>query len=241
MLSTSPVDLTFLTSWQRVFLLQRLNKLWYCITLHAAATDLITITLFRSVHFPLCCSSRSSKLSAPYSSIFLQGFVCVSQSHPVLSFTPKNQKYSLFHPALHTPISLRLHQALIRPCSHAGKMTERGRREWRGREERREKRWQLLNKCGASGKRGKKEKSAMLMMSFSPWEEEEICAALRGAGAGLKLAHTHALSFYTHMHTHITGLTTLCLPSIWIVDCLCCHLPYLTQMLTCNTSSNNQS
>lgn len=27
------------------------------------------------------------------------------------------------------PISLRLHPALIRPCSHAGKMTERGTRE----------------------------------------------------------------------------------------------------------------
>ncbi|KAG7229681.1 hypothetical protein INR49_012726 [Caranx melampygus] len=71
---------------------------------------------------------------------FSGGFVCVSQSHPVLSFTPKKQKYSLFillFLSLSTPpspISLLLQLALIRPCSHTGKMTARGKRERRGRE-----------------------------------------------------------------------------------------------------------
>lgn len=97
----------------------------------------------------------------------------------------------LFHPEkaeifpLHPPVSLRLHPALIRPCSHAGKMTERGKRErrGRGRQEKEMTAPQQVWRIGEEGEGGRVE-IATLMMSFSPWEEEETYAASRGTRAG---------------------------------------------------------
>lgn len=52
----------------------------------------------------------------------------------------------------------------------------------------------------------KKEESAILMMSFSPWEEEETYAASRGAGARLCM---HMLAaFFLHTETRLTA--TVC-------------------------------
>lgn len=52
---------------------------------------------------------------------------------------------------------------------------------------------------------GGKEESAILMMSFSPWEEEEeeTYAASRGAGAGLTM-HTLA-AFFLHTEIRLTA------------------------------------
>lgn len=49
--------------------------------------------------------------------------------------------------------------------------------------------------------RERKEESAILMMSFSPWEEEETYAASRGTQAGLSMHTLAALFFQTHTHT----------------------------------------
>lgn len=51
---------------------------------------------------------------------------------------------------------------------------------------------------------GGKEESAILMMSFSPWEEEEeTYAASRGAGAGLTM---HMLAaFFLHTEIRLTA------------------------------------
>lgn len=55
--------------------------------------------------------------------------------------------------------------------------------------------------------REKKEESAILMMSFSPWEEEETYAAPRGAGARFCM-HMFTAFF---LHT-VTGLTPAVCP-----------------------------
>lgn len=112
--------------------------------------------------------------------------------------------FSLQHPPTH--LSLRLHPALIRPCSHAGKMTERGKREWRGRE-RGEKDvtapqqvWHTRER-ESEGEKERKKGRAILMMSFSPWEEDETYAASRGAGAWLSMHLLATLILHTHTHT----------------------------------------
>jgi len=64
--------------------------------------------------------------------------MCVTEA-PCPFFHPEKQKYSLFISPpvllflLHPLISLCLHLALIRPCSQAGEMTDRGKGEWRGK------------------------------------------------------------------------------------------------------------
>lgn len=119
---------------------------------------------------------------------------------------------SLYHPHS-TPHPAPLSSASTQLWSAPAAMLQRWQsREGESKEGVREerKRWQLLNKCEALGKRRRKEKRAILMMSLSPWEEEETYAASRGAGAGLKHALTHILSFYTHTHIYwVNHLFTL--------------------------------
>lgn len=73
-----------------------------------------------------------------------------------------------------------------------------------------------------TGREGQKKESAILMMSFSPWEEEETYAASRGAGAGLCM-HMFTAFFFTHSD----WVNCRCLSSFWNVN-ICCHLPWLT-------------
>lgn len=95
---------------------------------------------------------------------------------------------------------------------------------------------QQVWRIGKESKGGKKGESAILMMSFSPWEEEEQkYAASRGAGDGLSMNTLAA--FFSQTETRLTASVYPIL--ILNNHCLCYKLPWLTQMLTCNKSSNN--
>lgn len=61
--------------------------------------------------------------------------VCICVRATLSSLSPRENSNTPPPSCPPTPsISLHLHSALIRPCSQAGKMTERGKRKWLGRE-----------------------------------------------------------------------------------------------------------
>lgn len=113
--------------------------------------------------------------------------------------------FSLQHPPTH--LSLRLHPALIRPGSHAGKMTERGKREWRGRE-RGEKDVTAPQQVWRTGEReseGEKEREK----KRESYSDDELLAMGGGRDiCGIKRCWSlvkHALtcrSHFAHTHTH---------------------------------------
>lgn len=77
------------------------------------------------------------------------------------------------------PISLRLRSALIRPCSHAGEMTEGGREGGRKRRHSREggeKEMTGLQQVWRIGSEGEVGGSAPLMMSLSPWGRRRLAS-----------------------------------------------------------------
>lgn len=152
-----------------------------------------------SSHISLDCST-SSNLSTPYTNEIRWGFLYVCQSLPVLSFTPRKQKYPPpLHPAPPSPsASTRLWSA---PAATLERWQSEGRESGEGGIEER-KGWQLLNKCGGLGESvregGEREESAILMMSSSPWEEGggDICS-VKKCWSWVKRAHTCCFLF-TH-------------------------------------------
>lgn len=167
------------------------------------------LAFFPFMHVPF--QEQPKSLHSSQQHILVRLCMCVIEQ-PCPLFHPEKTEIFRLHPAAslsNTPpthLSLRLHPALIRPCSHAGKMTERGKREWRGRE-RGEKDVTAPQQVWHTGEReceGEKERKkgrAILMMSFSPWEEDETYAASRGAGAWLSMHLLAALILHTHTHT----------------------------------------
>lgn len=159
-------------------------------------------------------------------------FVC--QSYPVLCFTPRKQKYSpsiLLFLSPHLPLPPLGFDPPLQPRWK----DDRVREAWVDREgERRERDDSFstsVEDWERNWEREKKKESAILMMSFSPWEEEETYAASRGAGASLCM-HMFTAFFFTHSD----WVNCRCLSSFWNVN-ICCHLPWLTWTI----SSHNQS
>lgn len=95
------------------------------------------LAFFPFMHVPF--QEQPKSLHSSQQHILVRLCMCVTEQ-PCPLFHPEKTEIFRLHPASslsNTPpthLSLRLHPALIRPCSHAGKMTERGKREWRGRE-----------------------------------------------------------------------------------------------------------
>lgn len=178
----------------------------------------------------VCCTISRAAAEAQTSALHIAAYfgvgLYVCHRDTLSSLSPRKTEILPLHLALplslYPPISLRLHPALIRPCSHAGKMTERGKRGWRGRE-RGEKEMtapqQVLEhqeRREGGRKRGECYSDDELLTMG------DICSIKRRL-SWVKHAPVHRSVF-----THTFWVNCLCLPSIWIAESLHCLLPWLT-------------
>lgn len=168
------------------------------------------LAFFPFMHVPF--QEQPKSLHSSQQHILVRLCMCVTEQ-PCPLFHPEKTEIFRLHPASslsNTPpthLSLRLHPALIRPCSHAGKMTERGKREWRGRE-RGEKDVTAPQQVWRTGEReseGEKEREK----KRESYSDDELLAMGGGRDiCGIKRCWSlvkHALtcrSHFAHTHTH---------------------------------------
>lgn len=137
-----------------------------------------------------CPWDRLSKLKGYVSLTVWCGIVCMSESHPVLSFTPK--KTEPLRLSLSVSISLHPHPSLIHPCSCAGKMT--GRRESEREMTAPQQAW------SEGGERIEGRGNRNDALRCSTWVETFICG-------NTNQSRKHYTSFRIQALTHVSLLT----------------------------------
>lgn len=166
---------------------------------------------WRFFHLCMCPFRSNPNLCTPHSSIFWWGFACVSQSNPVLSFTPKKQKYFVFILLLLSPTPPR--PSLPPPPPSFDPPLQPRWKDDRARKERVEREGKGRERCDSSSTSvahwGKRERGREREKKRECYSDDELLAMGGGRDiCGIKRCWSlvkHALtcrSCFAHTHSH---------------------------------------